>query len=284
MSKALVIKNADFSQNKVATVVFNDIPCTGVAFSSSSVTLSELGEAEIAYTITPSNTTDAVLLTSSDSTVVSVNGTTLTVVGIGSCVLTLTCGSYTATCNVTVDIYGDFNYLAGTFMYNGDSELGYGVNISGSSKRISGAKHLSDTDFNIGFPNLVQSGIIPLEVYAPIPIPQNANKIHFNGTKLYAGTNHNVHFFSDTLETFSKDNNTYVKEISRSEVPHTTSGGVTTINADVSIPVGAKGYVFTLRQHPDYASAFDNCTTAEDVTEIIEGTFNISVHYLPADS
>lgn len=276
MSKALVIKNADFSQNKVTTVVFNDIPCTGVAFLSSSVTLSALGEAEIAYTITPANTTDAILLVSSDPTVVSVSGTTLTVVGIGSCVLTLTCGSHSATCNVTVDIYENPEYVAGVVMTetnDGDT----GLDLSGSSKRIVAAKYLSDTSFTLPIEKL--GTIVPNDDWAPIPIPSNASKIHIECSKVYNGNNHGIYFFEDTDVKFQKTNY-YTVILSSAQLPYSGAVGDKYINTDVSIPTGAMGYIIGIRQDVPYNNVFDNCTTEAEVKQVVETNFTPSIHYL----
>lgn len=283
MAKALVIKNADFSANKVTTVTFNDIACTGVEFDSSSVTLSDLGEATVGYTITPSNTTDSVTLTSSNPSVLSVSGTTLTVVGIGTCTLTLSCGGHTAICTVTVDIYEDSMYVASFLSTAIDNSTNYvGACISGSSKRITTVKLLSDTNFSRAFANISEQGIIPLNDYAPIPIPENTTSIHVEATNLYNGEGSFILFYSDTDTTFVTGENTYIQALSKLELQRSTTGGVTSVDSDIVIPEGAKGYTIQLRQHPDYNTIFNNCVTEADVKAIVDNTFHVSVHYLSA--
>lgn len=280
MGKALVIKNADFSSNKVTTVTFNDIYCTGVEFASSEVTLTATGEAEVEYTITPSNTTDEVHISSSDASVVSVSDNVLTVNGIGSCILTLSCGNYTDQCEVTVDIYENPVYYTAYIGSASDGSEHTGVLISGSSKRIVVGKKLSDTDFTEPIPKIAAQNIIPSDPSAPIPIPNNTQKIHIEGMHLYSGTFHYIVFFEDTDETFQNGANTYTTILSKSTLEYTTVGGETLINQDIEVPANAKGFLIGLRQHPNYDSTLDACTMEAEVKTLCEGTFGISIHYL----
>lgn len=104
MSKALIIKGADFSTNKVTTITFGSVPCEGISFASDTITITDQNPVTVEYTLTPSNTTDIVEWASSDTDVVTVSGGVLTVIGIGTATLTATCGNYTATATVTVNI------------------------------------------------------------------------------------------------------------------------------------------------------------------------------------
>lgn len=104
MAKTLVIKGADFSANKLATVAFDSIPCTGISVSPSSVTATTDDPVTITATLTPANTTDTLSWSSSDSTVVTVANGVLTIVGNGTATVTATCGNQTATVSVTVNM------------------------------------------------------------------------------------------------------------------------------------------------------------------------------------
>lgn len=104
MAQTLVIKNANFSANKVTTVVFASIPCTGIAFSESSYTITNQEPVEVEYTLTPANTTDTVTWSSSDTDVVTITDGVMTIVGIGSATITATCNGHTVTASVTVNI------------------------------------------------------------------------------------------------------------------------------------------------------------------------------------
>lgn len=102
-SKALVIKNVNFATNKLTTVDLSDEkPCTALALNQNSVSMSELlSTVTLTATTTPVDTTDTVLWTSSDNAVASVVNGVITQNGIGSCIITATCGNITATCSIT---------------------------------------------------------------------------------------------------------------------------------------------------------------------------------------
>ena len=103
MAKALVIKNADFSVNKVATVVFNDKACTGLSVSPDTINFNSIGQTqELTLTKTPADTTDAVTYASSDTSVCTVDNGIVTCAGFGSATVTVTCGTVSATCSVSV--------------------------------------------------------------------------------------------------------------------------------------------------------------------------------------
>lgn len=102
MGKALVIKSANFYDNRLDTVVFNDIPCTGISLSQSTATVSS--ELTLTATVTPSNTTDAVIWSSSSDSVATVNNGIVTAISNGTATITATCGNYSATCTITVQI------------------------------------------------------------------------------------------------------------------------------------------------------------------------------------
>ena len=104
MSKALIIKTANFSQNAVTTITFNNIPCTGLAFDQDTITINGYTPVEVEYTVTPSNTTDDISWESLNTDIVTVENGVLTVVGVGTCTVVATCGNFSASAEVTVDI------------------------------------------------------------------------------------------------------------------------------------------------------------------------------------
>lgn len=109
MSKALILKGTNFSVNKLDTVIVVDpIPCTGISLSASTASV-EAGQTVIlTATVTPIDTTDAIVWTSSDQTKATVENGVVTGVGKGSVTITATCGNYSATCTVTVIVYYDY--------------------------------------------------------------------------------------------------------------------------------------------------------------------------------
>lgn len=103
MSKALVLKGTDFSTNKVDTVIVTDpVPCTGISLSQSTVTVEMGGTFTLIAMVTPSNTTDIVTWSSSDTTKATVSQGVVTGVAKGTATITVSCGSYSDTCTVTV--------------------------------------------------------------------------------------------------------------------------------------------------------------------------------------
>lgn len=277
MGKALVIKNADFSACAVTTITFDEeVPCTGVAFDSATVTLTELGTASIGYTLTPSNTTDTVTLTSSDTSVITVSGTTVTAVGIGTATLTLTCGSYSATCTVTVEVAETPLYMACIVGTTTDSSDNTGIFLGASNRRVVLAKSLSDTSYTTP---IYQADNVDISYgnVGPIEIPENVTKIHVECSNLY-GSGHYIYFFETTDNTFTSGSDTYTIVLSYA----TLSVSGSSLNTDVAVPEGATGYLVYCRPSVTYASAFSECTTATEVATVMEETFAPSVTYLTA--
>lgn len=82
------------------------IPCTGVRLSMPSYAFNTVGE-RLLLTVTkqPANTTDHVIFTSSDPQIASVDADGLVVaVANGTVIITVTCGEFSATCEITCDV------------------------------------------------------------------------------------------------------------------------------------------------------------------------------------
>ena len=106
MSKALVIKGADFSINKVSTITFEGKHTTEIQISQQALTFNAIGETQtLTATIIPADSVDAVSWTTSDASVATVNNGTVTAVGIGTCIITASSGAYSAECTVENVIY-----------------------------------------------------------------------------------------------------------------------------------------------------------------------------------
>lgn len=80
------------------------VPCTGIELNTATYEFTALGGTfNLAATLTPANTTDALTYTSSDPTVATVSASgQVTAVAEGTAVITVKCGDKTATCNITV--------------------------------------------------------------------------------------------------------------------------------------------------------------------------------------
>lgn len=80
----------------------NRIPCTGIVLSTDTLLFTTNATQTLEAVVNPSNTTDTVIWSVSPSGIATVNNGVVTPVSNGSCTITVTCGSKSATCNVTV--------------------------------------------------------------------------------------------------------------------------------------------------------------------------------------
>lgn len=91
----------------VPTAPTEQVPCTGISLDNSTLTFSTLDTQTLVATVEPSNTTDKVTWTSSDTTVATVLDGIVTPLRTGTSTITAVCGSQSATCTVNVSINSD---------------------------------------------------------------------------------------------------------------------------------------------------------------------------------
>lgn len=78
-------------------------PCTGITLDKTELSLTAEGETQtLTATVTPSDTTDAVVWRSGDAGIATVVGGVVTAVANGETTITATCGNYSASCAVAV--------------------------------------------------------------------------------------------------------------------------------------------------------------------------------------
>ena len=248
MNNALVIKNANFLANKVTTINFV-VSCEGIEFDESTVTFDSLGTATVGYTVTPSDTTDTVSFTSSDSSIISVSGSTLTVNGIGSCTLTITCGEYSDTCTVTVDIYENPIYTIGSENIQYPSTTGQeydGLKMRGNALgKFSCAGKYSDGYFEYPITyELASYGFDPGSITA-IKIPNNTKKIHV----YYEGASSSAMAliqFLDADNHFIYNGVSYIPRLSYANLSnYYISDGKRILDDEAEVPDGCSGYCIT---------------------------------------
>ena len=104
MAKTLIIKGADFSNNKLDTISFGETPCEGISIPSAETIYGIESAITLTPTLTPENTTDVVIWATSNNDVASVSGGVVTSHRFGTATITATCGDYSATCTITVEI------------------------------------------------------------------------------------------------------------------------------------------------------------------------------------
>lgn len=139
MSKALVIKGANFEANRLAHVVFDGVHAESITLSAAEIESGVIGQTyQLTAAVTPSDAIDAVLWTSSDETVATVDDYgTVTITGCGTCTITATAGEVSDACDVTVKVTLDgltqvyaymvyapnsSNDITGFFMYESDTK------------------------------------------------------------------------------------------------------------------------------------------------------------------
>ena len=112
MAKTLIIKSADFSTNKIEKVTFADVPCTGISLDEDSISLTSVGSTfTLTATLTPADTSDTVVWSTSDADVATVSNGVVTATGCGTATITATCGQFSATCAVGVIHVASLEYV-----------------------------------------------------------------------------------------------------------------------------------------------------------------------------
>ncbi|MDD7390064.1 MAG: CotH kinase family protein [Lachnospiraceae bacterium] len=82
-----------------------EIPCTGITIDLTSLSLTDETTQALTAILIPSDTTDTVIWSSSDNSIATVSKGVVTPVSNGDCVITATCGTQSATCNVSVTAF-----------------------------------------------------------------------------------------------------------------------------------------------------------------------------------
>lgn len=78
------------------------VPCTGITLNSQTLSFTDETAQTLIATVTPSDTTDAILWESNDSSIATVSNGVVTPVANGNCTITVTCGNHSASCSVSV--------------------------------------------------------------------------------------------------------------------------------------------------------------------------------------
>lgn len=128
MSRALVIKGANFSANKVEVITLSEpIPCTGISLSQNSITFTSVGSTvQLTATVVPLDTTDNVTWSSSNDNIATVVNGLVTCTGVGSASITAMCGSQSATCSVSAThtfVVDDAYFPENGMKYSGSLDL-----------------------------------------------------------------------------------------------------------------------------------------------------------------
>lgn len=176
MATTMIIKNADFSANKIETVVFDGIPCTGISLNKQTTDVFGIGSTEtLVATPIPSNTTESIEWSTSDSNVATVVNGTVTAVGLGTATITVTCGLFSATCSVTVRVI--LNNIAekvfpGYLDGNTASSSGNGIPTIGATPTNRGSLLLTEGTLHY------YKALNDVHYY-PVVMPRNTARVKF---------------------------------------------------------------------------------------------------------
>ena len=175
MGKALLIKGMNFSAVALDKVTIGDsVPCTEVSLSSVSFDTHEESK-QITATLTPENTTDDLSFASSNENVATVtNDGLVTIHGIGTAVITATCGNATDSITITQTQLKQRRamYEANGYYVERISQSNNVIRVTdGSGNMLFGqAKNTEDTDLQI-----YGTGTIQVEC---IKVPHGATKCY----------------------------------------------------------------------------------------------------------
>lgn len=84
--------------------LYEAIPCTNITLNNATLSFTTTDTQTLTATLTPTNTTDKVVWSVSPTGICTVEDGVVTAIKNGTCVITATCGSHSATCNVTVNL------------------------------------------------------------------------------------------------------------------------------------------------------------------------------------
>lgn len=142
--------------------------CTGISLDSNTLVIDAAisKTATLTATVTPSNTTDNVVWASSSSNVATVSNGFVTAKSNGTTTITATCGSYSATCEVTV---------TGVEEVTIDYSFGY---INNNGELVSAENNYVDNNF------VAATGGLNIIITTPIPV-KNIRINEYNQNKTF---------------------------------------------------------------------------------------------------
>ena len=205
MAKALVIKGANFSENRLTVVTLGDsVPCTGITLDQATKAVTSMTPFTLAATPAPADTSDVVSWGSSDASIAAVSNGVVTPLSLGEVTITAACGAYSASCAVTIDnVSPDFIVVPG---YNPNRRTS-----SGNATTVGKVNTAATSGLAILAADQ-SSGLYPIESktdadtspyrFVPIIIPAGAAKIIIGrtGTAAVEKFKTRTYFFDSSRE------------------------------------------------------------------------------------
>lgn len=193
----------------IVTTISTAKPCTDITLSSSTIAFTDKTPQTLTATVTPSDSTDEITWSVSPTGVCTVNNGVITPVSNGNCVVTATCGSKIATCNVTINIVLPTINLELTRNIKidtstGDESTGAKYFVSNNIEYVEGYTYklnrtaISDVDIGIytlsivyyddsgafisSSTNLITNSTSTTDTSVVIPVPSGAKYIRIRGS------------------------------------------------------------------------------------------------------
>lgn len=269
MGKALTLKNGvDFSANAVATIEYADIPCTGITFAQNTYTVSGYDAVTVEYTVSPADTTDNVIWTSSNDDIVNISNGVMTINGVGTCTITATCGGFSATATVTVSIActpnwefrtitTNNNFVSyGRFTYNRLLTFGVGAQASTHNMASIVGDNVADSPYAIKIPKNT----------AKIRVSRGADK----GSAFYNNSTSQLICWMQDVACGDSSFPDAAKKLSREDF-----NPVSNASTEFTIPTDADCFVINMRTSTTY--------TAEDDANTIATSLGLTIDFIPAE-
>lgn len=230
------------------------VPCTGITLDKTELAFSNTETiVTLVATVTPSDTTDQIEWSVDNSGVATVDNGVVKAIANGSCVVTATCGAYSATCAVTVEI--DTSYVSytkenldGYFDFIG-VENGYFGTLTNKadSGTLTGEVYKYINYEAANDPVSVENGVLVLGATAYLGANGKATKMRVYAAdteQFYSGYPYSVEFYgkmgaSDGTVNYSIDGHTILISTKSSDGnTHTGSGTVVYFSDDSTIRTG----------------------------------------------
>lgn len=258
MAKTLVITGANYSDNKLDTVTWGEsTPCTAIELNKSTTEIKCGNTETLVATPTPSNTTDSISWASSDETVATVNGGVVTVVGLGTATITVTCGTQSDTCEVTATADVDTDNvvkLVGTTI----SKVPLATGSNGYSS-ISSSAYRGTISSSTGLHQIQKTTISDVMPY-PYKLPNNTTHIKIT---LASGITVNRMAWYNDANTKDWDNVTVCPQIGMTENPSAVGGVVTVAVPSFDTYPEINAFIVALYSENEFKQADFDGTTVE---------------------
>lgn len=262
MAKALVIKSADFSENKLTTVELEEIiPCAGISLSHNTVSVSSFAPVTIIATVIPSDCTEKITWGSSDEDVVTVTNGVVTPLGLGTATITAICGAFSAICTVTVDnVEIDSGFMWGSLYAAGTNDYAT-ANVPSKYKTVCYSDEIPIDSARLRYARA--SSFVGDFNLAPSMLPHGVGSLSLESTNVSG-----VYYVLFYNSKQSANNQPVVAKQVEKNAPSAPSNGV--INSAYNIPADADAFGISITYKTQYTDEDDVDTIiASNATKIV---------------